>query len=242
MVMMKRIFVAAAMAFLALPVMAEDSKAVQSLKKDLVKIFGGQPESIQAAPIDGLYEVIYGPKLYYVSLDGRYLLSGDLFDLKTRTNLTEKNRSDARLKTMAKVDESEMIIYKAKGEEKHTVTVFTDIDCGYCRKLHQGMAEMNDLGITVRYLAYPRAGVGSSAYDKAEGVWCAKDRHKAMDKAKSGATPPKANCETPVKAHLALGATVGVTGTPALVLDDGTLMPGYLPPQKLAAALAQSGN
>jgi thiol:disulfide interchange protein DsbC len=230
------------MALLVSPVMAEDSSAAQELKKGLVKVFGGQPESVEASPIEGMYEVVYGPKVYYVSQDGRYLLSGDLFDLKTRTNLTEKNRSDTRLKAMADIDESEMIIYRAKGEEKHTITVFTDIDCGYCRKLHRGMPQMNELGITVRYLAYPRAGVGSPSYDKAVSVWCAKDRHKAMDEAKRGTTPPKASCDAPVKAHMALGASVGVTGTPAIVLEDGTLMPGYLPPQKLAAALEQGSR
>jgi thiol:disulfide interchange protein DsbC len=94
----------------------------------------------------------------------------------------------------------------------------------------------------VRYLAYPRAGVGSPSYDKAVSVWCAKDRHKAMDEAKRGTTPPKASCDAPVKAHMALGASVGVTGTPAIVLEDGTLMPGYLPPQKLAAALEQGSR
>lgn len=239
---MKKVFVAAAFALLAFPAIADEQGEVKSLKQGLAKAFGQQPDKVQPAPLDGMYEVVYGAKLYYVSADGRYLFSGDLIDLKTRINLTEKNRSDARLKAIESVDESDMIIYKAKGEEKHTVTVFTDIDCGYCRKLHHGMSEMNELGITVRYLAYPRAGVGSSSYDKAVSVWCAKDRNEAMDEAKSGATPDIVTCDAPVKEQLALGASIGVTGTPALVLEDGTLMPGYLPPKRLAKALEQSGR
>lgn len=230
------------MAVLALPAVAADSKEVANLKQELVKVFKEEPDKILEAPVNGLYEVTFGPKVYYVSSDARYLINGEVFDLKTRTNLTEKNRSEARLKAMAALDESDMIVFKAKGEEKHAITVFTDIDCGYCRKLHQGMEEMNELGITVRYLAYPRAGVGSPSYDKAVGVWCAKDRKQAITDAKNGKNPSKGDCDAPVKDQLALGSSVGVTGTPAIILSDGSLMPGYLPPKKLAAALEQSGN
>jgi thiol:disulfide interchange protein DsbC len=242
MVMMKKIVMAAAMALLAFPAIAQESEVVQNLKQELAKVFRAQPDKVESTPVDGLYEVVYGSNVYYVSADGRYLLNGDLVDVKSRTNLTEKKRSDARLEAMAEVDESDMIIYKASDKEKHTISVFTDIDCGYCRKLHEGMAEMNDLGITVRYLAYPRAGIGSPSYDKAVSVWCAEDSHKAMDEAKRGARLAKANCDAPVKAQMALGASIGVTGTPAIVLEDGTLMPGYLPPKKLAAALDKGFN
>ena len=239
--MMKRVFVAL-LGLVVMPAMAADSEAIQQLKGDLVKVFGAVPDAVNEAPVKGLYEVTYGPKLYYVTLDGRYLFSGELFDLKTRTNLTEENRSKVRLKTLSSVDKSSMITYKAKGKEKYHITVFTDIDCGYCRKLHSGMKEMNELGITVSYLAYPRAGIGSSSYDKAVNVWCADDRHKAMDEAKRGANPAKASCDAPVKQHYELGVQVGVTGTPAIVLSDGTLMPGYLPPKQLLKALEQNSK
>jgi thiol:disulfide interchange protein DsbC len=240
--MMKKVFVAV-LAMLALPVVAADnSESVQQLKGEMVKIFGSVPDAVTEAPIKGIYEVSYGPKLYYVSLDGRYLFTGELYDLKNQTNLTENKRAGARLKILSGVDESSMIVYKAKGEEKHVITVFTDIDCGYCRKLHSGMAKMNELGITVRYMAYPRAGLNSPSYDKAVSVWCAKDRHKAMDQAKAGKPPEPATCDNPVKEQMALGQLVGVTGTPAIVLKDGTLMPGYLPPKQLALSLEKSGN
>jgi len=239
--MMKKLFVVLLL-LVAVPAMAVEKESLQDMKQTLQQVFGSQPDTITAAPIEGLYEVAYGPKLYYVSTDGHYLFSGDLIDLHNRTNLTEQNRSTARLKALSKIKDSDMIIYKAKGEEKHQITVFTDIDCGYCRKLHSGMAKMNELGITVRYMAFPRAGIGSPSYDKAVNVWCAKDRHKAMDEAKAGRIPPKASCDAPVKKEYMLGKAIGVTGTPAIVLKDGTLMPGYLPPEKLAVALQQSGN
>lgn len=239
--MMKKVFVAVLCLF-ALPAIAADSKAVQQLKNDLVNVFGGQPDAVLESPVKGFYEVTYGPKLYYVTADGNYLFSGELFDLKNRINLTEQNRATARLKTLEAIDDASLIVYKAKGKEKHVVTVFTDIDCGYCRKLHDGMAQMNELGITVRYMAYPRAGVDSPSYNKAVSVWCAKDRNKAMDVAKTGATPEVASCDSPVKEHMAMGQMLGVTGTPALVLQDGTLMPGYLPPQQLLQALDGNGK
>lgn len=239
--MMKKLLVVLLL-LAAVPAMAAEKDALQDMKQTLQKVFGAPPDSINAAPLKGLYEVAYGPKLYYVSTDGHYLFSGDLIDLHNRTNLTEQNRSSARLKALSRISDKDMIIYKAKGKEKHQITVFTDIDCGYCRKLHSGMAKMNDLGITVRYLAFPRAGIGSRSYDKAVDVWCAKDRHKAMDSAKAGIEPPKAKCDAPVKEEYMLGKLIGVTGTPSIVLQDGSLMPGYLPPERLAAALQQSGN
>jgi len=241
MLKMKKLFVVVFL-LLATPVMAAEKGSQEVMKQALQKVFGTYPDTITMSPVDGLYEVSYGPKIYYVSPDGRYLISGDVIDLQSRANLTEQNRSSARLKILSKVDESSMIIYKAKGKEKHQITVFTDIDCGYCRKLHSEMKKMNELGITVRYMAFPRAGIDSPSYDKAVSVWCAKDRHKAMDNAKAGLEMPKANCDAPVKQEYLLGKAIGVTGTPAIVLKDGSLMPGYLPPDRLAAMLQKTGN
>lgn len=239
---MKKLIVAALVAFLAMPVMAGDNKGLQQLEGELVKVLGTKPDAIKEAPIKGFYEVSYGTKLYYVSLDGRYLFNGELYDLKSKSNLTEQNRAAARLKVLKTIDESSLIVYKAKGKEKHVATVFTDVDCGYCRKLHSGMQEMNELGITIRYMAFPRAGIGSSSYNKAVSVWCAKDRNKAMDAAKRGEMPEEATCDSPVKKHYETGLALGVSGTPAIFLQDGTLMPGYLPPQQLLQAMNDSGH
>ncbi|MGM0593270.1 MAG: thioredoxin fold domain-containing protein [Pseudomonadota bacterium] len=227
----------------ALPVQAADVQLPGELKKTLQGVFGGQPDRVVEAPVEGLLEVTYDTNIFYVSRDGRHLINGEMFDLSTRTNLTEQRLSGARLKAMDQMDEASMIVYPAKGEEQHTITVFTDIDCGYCRKLHQGMDEMNELGITVRYLAYPRAGVGSPSYDKAVKVWCAEDRNKAMDLAKAQQAVKGQSCaDNPVRAQMRLGEKVGVTGTPAIVLSDGKLMPGYAPPEKLAALLEKQAS
>ncbi|HEY0634817.1 MAG TPA: DsbC family protein [Gammaproteobacteria bacterium] len=238
---MKRFILLAAFALTASSLQAADpvnGSTAARIKGALAQVVPGTPDSITATPMQGIYEVAYGPRVIYVSEDGRYLVNGELFDVQQRSNLTEQRRSQARLTTLKAMDQNSMIIYPAKGKTKHTVTVFTDIDCGYCRKLHQGMAEMNNLGITVRYLSYPRAGVGSDSYKKAGNVWCSKDRNKAMDKAKSDqAMTDAGSCDAPIKNHMAMAELFGINGTPAIVLEDGRLIPGYLPPQQLLAEI-----
>lgn len=218
---------------------AADTATSTRLMTIVSQVMGGRsPDSVTATPIPGIYEVAYGAQLFYVSEDGKYLFKGDIYDLQKRVSLTEEHRAGARLAALNALGESSMIIYPAKGKAKHTITVFTDIDCGYCRKLHQGMAEMNNLGITVRYLSFPRAGVNSDSYYKAVKVWCAKDRNKAMDLAKTDQPVAETkNCDAPILRHMALAQSFGVSYTPAIVLDDGRLIPGYLSPQQLASVL-----
>lgn len=216
---------------------AEDVK--EKIAQRLATVMPGKvPDSLTPSALAGMYEVTYGPQIFYISADARYVLSGELLDLETRTNLTEQRRVQARVGMVKHLDTKEMIIYPAKDETRHSITVFTDIDCGYCRKLHNGMEEMNKLGIEVRYLAYPRAGIPSGSYDKAVGVWCADDRNEAMNLAKSGKPVEKKDCDNPVFKHLQLGQSMGVTGTPTIVMEDGEILPGYLPPQKLLQALS----
>jgi thiol:disulfide interchange protein DsbC len=240
----KNLFVTAALALsLSVPALAAESDSNAVLKQQLEKMLGSKPDRISKAPIDGILEVAYGMNIFYVTADGHYLLHGQMYDLNSRTNLTEQRLSSERVTALKDLDKSSMIVYKAKGKEKHVITVFTDIDCPYCRKLHEGMKQMNDLGITVRYLAFPRAGVGSPSYYKAESVWCAADRNQAMDDAKLRGKVVQKRCDdSPVKAQYELGQKIGVTGTPAIILDNGKLMPGYAPPQKLAAMLDQARN
>ena len=137
---------------------------------------------------------------------------------------------------LSKIDEDRMIVY-GPDDAKHTITVFTDIDCGFCRRLHSEMDQYNKQGIAIRYLFYPRAGIGSDSYNKAVSVWCADDRHAAMDAAKAGKDIPSKTCDNPVEAHYELGQQMRVQGTPALVLSDGEIVPGYVPPAKLRRAL-----
>ena len=213
-------------------------RSVSAITKSLQKIFPGRtPESIEPLKASRFYEVVVGTEVYYMSEDGRYLIQGDLFDVARRENITELKRAVGRKELIAGVDESTMIVYEPE-RPRYTVTVFTDIDCPYCRKMHQQMAEYNRLGIRIRYLAFPRAGLGSKSYRKAVAVWCANDPQTAMTKAKAGKDPVYKTCkDNPVKDHLALVQQLGLTGTPNLILEDGTLIPGYVPPARLLEIL-----
>jgi len=203
---------------------------------------GVVPDSVAATPVPGLYEVMLGPRLIYVSEDGNYLVQGSLFDLQTRKNITEPRLKQAKANAINAVSKDSLLVFSPpEGTAvKHKVYVFTDIDCGFCRKLHREMAAYNAAGIEISYLFYPRAGIGSESYKKAAQVWCSKDRHAAMDDAKAGkdlAVDP--GCANPVEAHYNLGSLLGVSGTPALVLEDGEVVPGYVPADKLSKALDQ---
>ncbi len=193
-------------------------------------------DSIKASPIQGFREVAVGGRVIYVSADGRYLIQGSLFDLNTRTSLTENSQAQIRRAILAKVGPERRIIFAA-AKPKHRVTVFTDIDCGYCRKLHQQIADYNKLGISVEYLFYPRAGVGSESSDKAISVWCSADRRKAMTDAKSDRPVPKKTCTNPIAADYELGQTMGFDGTPAVYAADGSQIGGYLAPAQMLATL-----
>jgi len=171
-----------------------------------------------------------------VTNDGKYLIQGSLIEVKSRTDLSEVRRKAIRLDAVNAVGEDNMIIFPAR-KPRHTITVFTDIDCGYCRKLHKEVGQFNDKGITVRYLMFPRSGVNTPSYYKAVSVWCEDDRNAALTESKAGKTLPKADCDNPVKAHMELGKLLGVSGTPAIVLDDGELLPGYVPAVKMARML-----
>ncbi|MCK5639491.1 MAG: DsbC family protein [Gammaproteobacteria bacterium] len=222
---------------LAQSVVADD---LDVIKKTLARIIpNDQPEAISPTPIPGIYEVNYGAQVYYIDRSGKYLFQGDLIDLDRRTSLTEETKSGYRKALMSRLDESSMIVYSPKKKVKHTLTVFTDIDCGYCRTLHQGMQAMNDLGIEVRYLAYPRAGIGSPSYQKIVNVWCAKDRKSAMTRAKAGERLVSEPCNHPIDIHYKLAGELGVSGTPALFLDNGTHFAGYMPPDRLFQALEE---
>ena len=193
-------------------------------------------DSVTTTPVPGVYEVAIGPRLVYMTGDGRYLIQGSISDVEKREDLTEPRRNAIRLGAINKVSENEMVIFGAK-DAPYTITVFTDIDCGFCRRLHSEIGKYNANGIRVRYLFMPRAGAGSESYQKAVGVWCAKDRQQAMTDAKAGKEVPAGDCKNPVEEHVALAELIGVTGTPALILPDGELLPGYVPPDRLKAVL-----
>jgi thiol:disulfide interchange protein DsbC len=198
-------------------------------------------ESVAPSPVKGLYEVLVGTQLMYVTGDGRYFLDGRIVDLVTREDLTEPRLSGARKRLVDGVGENEMVIFEPSAGTKHTVTVFTDIDCGYCRKLHSQIADYGKEGIRVRYVFFPRAGKDSPAYKEAISVWCAGDpdaRRTALTTAKAGKPIEEKTCPNPVDAHMAVGEELGLRGTPAIVTETGELIPGYVDPKRLAAQLS----
>jgi thiol:disulfide interchange protein DsbC len=199
------------------------------------------PEHVNPSPIEGWYIVQKGPIVAYISADGRYLMQGDLIDLDTQVNLTEQSRNGVRRELVASLDDKDSILF-SPAEPKYSVTVFTDIDCTYCRRLHAQIDEYLDQGIAVRYVLYPRNGPASRAWSKSEDVWCAKDRNQALTAAKLDRSFETSQCDASmISKHYALGQGVGLSGTPAIVFEDGTLVGGYLPPDALSARL-QSAN
>ena len=183
-----------------------------------------------------LYEALVDGEIVYFSKDGRYVFQGDIIDIESRQNITENKRRSLKKEEIDSFNEADMIIFEPE-KTKHTLTVFTDIDCGYCRKLHQQMSEYNALGIKVRYMAFPRSGLDSESFDKAVSVWCADDRKQAMTDSKSGSSIKVNSCDNPIKDHFEAGRRLGVTGTPALFLESGELLPGYIPPMRLIQIL-----
>lgn len=236
---------AAGLILLGVSSWAQAAPAVEDVIKLSLKQIDGRLSavSIQPAEMKGMYAVeLNTGELLYSDAKGEYFMVGQLFRLSPQdgfVNLTEGKRKKQRIEQMATVEAKDMIIYPAEGERKATVAVFTDVDCGYCRKLHKEIPQLNAMGIQVNYLAFPRAGVGSNAFNVMESIWCAAPdkRNALMTQAKSGQQVAPSKCDSPVVSQLMLGQAVGVTGTPALVFEDGTLMPGYLPAKQLARTL-----
>jgi thiol:disulfide interchange protein DsbC len=192
--------------------------------------------AISETPIEGVLQVQINSDIVYVTMDGQYLLQGQIMDMDTRENITDRAKSGIRMGLLEDLNRDEQISF-SPAEPKYDLLVFTDIDCGYCRKLHNQIAEYNEEGIAIHYMAFPRAGVGSASYDKFVSVWCADDKKEALTLAKNGSDPVPEKCPNPVADQYALGRDVGVTGTPALVTADGTLIPGYMPPAQLRERL-----
>jgi thiol:disulfide interchange protein DsbC len=226
------------LALIAGAALADDAK-VLSPDQLASQLSGVDAKDITKSPIPGVYQVAVGSNVAYVTTDGRYIVHGDIYDAETSTNLTEETRSSARVAMLKSVDPASMIVFKPKdGQVKHTITIFTDIDCGYCRQFHREIDKVNALGVEVHYLFYPRTGPNTESWAKAEKVWCAKDHNTALTKAKLGGEVPNASCgNTPVAAHYELGQKIGVRGTPAVFSEKGELIGGYLAPATLIKVL-----
>ena len=212
---------------------------LEMARKNLAKIFPNiKAQNITKSPIPGIYQIAMPPRFYYASEDGRYIFNGDLIDVTENKNISQTARNKSVAEAINAMGEDSMIIF-GNNTLKHTITVFTDIDCGYCRKLHKEVTKYNKLGIRVRYMSYPRAAVGSTSFQKAEAVWCSKDKAKALTDAKNGIEIKSKKCKNPVAEHYDMGNKIGIRGTPAIILEDGTLVPGYVPASRLIEMLNQ---
>jgi thiol:disulfide interchange protein DsbC len=200
----------------------------------IAKKFGDvKPEDVRISPVNGLYEVTRGAEVSYVSSDGRYAIVGDMIDVDADANISENRRRTIRARMIEAIPDSEMLVFSPK-DPKYTVTVFTDIDCGYCRRLHSQIAEYNRLGIRVRYLFFPRSGPNTESWHKAEAVWCSSNRNEALTRAKNGEEVKAPKCPTHiVNRDFELGQKLAVEGTPAIFLASGEVLPGYAPPGQL---------
>ncbi|MCL7715556.1 DsbC family protein [Stenotrophomonas mori] len=209
-------------------------KRVRDALKQLDPDFN--PEYIGAAPFPGFREVVVSGQVLYVTDDGRYLMQSQPYDIERRAMATSEGLLTHRRGLLATLPHSDRIVF-APPNARYTVSVFTDVECGYCRKLHQDIAELNRQGIAVEYLAFPRMGLGSKDYTDMISVWCASDRKAALTAAKSGRPVAPGNCTNPVAMQYRVGQQLGVNGTPAIFAADGSQLGGYLPPAQLKAAL-----
>lgn len=240
--MYKKLILGVAVSLALVSGVATAEEVPADLGSKLKPLFGGEPDALKSTPISGVFEAKFGGEIIYVSGDGRYVLAGDLIDAESRQNLTEASRSEDRKKLVSTIDTADTVEFKAKGDEKHVLYAFTDVDCPFCVKLHREVPKLNEQGVTVRYLAYPRAGVGSPAYKKMVTIWCADDKQDAMTKVKNGETVNSKECDNPVASNFEIGRKLGVNGTPALLTADGMMIPGYRPADQLVQMLNAAGS
>jgi len=200
-------------------------------------------EQINESQIDGFYEVIITEpriEVMYISSDARYVLQGTVTDLVTMSNLSEIRINATRKQILDNIDENSKIVFKAVNEQ-YIVHVFTDVDCPYCAKLHNNMAEMNSLGITIKYLASPLEQLHPQAQSVMEKIWCAENRNLAIHNYKTNRIlPVSEDCENPVAQQLAISEQLGVYSTPSIFLEDGTNIPGYKEPKELLQNIKQT--
>jgi thiol:disulfide interchange protein DsbC len=223
----------------ATPAPAPNPSVVANPEAAAATIPGVKKEDVRPTPVAGVFEVRRGADIVYMTGDGQYVFTGDLYNVSSHNNLTEAHRRVLRQKLIDSIPESQMVIFSPP-QPKYTVTVFTDVDCAYCRELHRQIADYNRLGVRVRYIFYPRTGPNTESWHKAEQVWCSADRKAALTRAKLGQSLDAKPCgTTPVEREYELGKAIGLEGTPGIVASNGAMVGGYLPPQALVDELAQ---
>lgn len=213
-----------------------------SLEEKLAAVVGQAPDQVRPSAAPGITEARWGSQFAYVTHDGSYVIFGDMYNLDTREEITETSRRGERLQQLSELGADNTIEF-APAEVKHTITVFTDIDCGYCRMLHRQMGDYNARGIAVRYVFFPRSGPDTDSFRKAQAVWCSADRRSALTQAKnSGSISGPTDCSNPIQREFDLAMKLGIRGTPLIVLPDGETIPGYVPPEQLEARLLAMGK
>jgi len=234
--MLRRFIVVVLLATLPLSIASAEDAGLAAVKTKLAqRLPNVSVEGLRLSKnIPGWYELEKDSDLLFVSPDAKHLFLGDLIDLETRTNLTDVWRGRNAADKIAAVGEKNMIVIGPK-DAKRSITVFTDVDCPYCAKLHREVPELNAGGVKVRYLMFPRAGLSSETYRRSVAVWCAADRVEAVGIAKLGGKLDMKTCPNPVEQHYRLGVALGVQGTPTIFLDDGRRIGGYLPSERLLA-------
>ena len=227
--------------FFAVATSAEDKSFADKdkINRTLQTMLPGETiTGINATPIANLYEVSLGPDVIYMSGDGRYVFRGDLMDMQARMNISEQVRAGARKKILESLTDKDYIEF-SPDRPRHVIYVFTDVECSYCRRLHRDVPVLNEHGIGVRYLAYPRGGIGSRAFDTMQAIWCAADRQQALTDAKNGAQFASKKCKNPVEDEYLLGQKFGIRGTPGIYTENGDELPGYVPPDDLIKIVGQ---
>jgi len=196
--------------------------------------------NITQSAVPGLFEVIADGQIYYVSESAEYLIDGSLIRLEDRANLTDARLGAIHMDLIDEIDESEMLIYEPETPSERSITVFTDISCGYCRRLHAELDQLLEEGVRVRYLMFPRAGLDSQGHKDLESVWCADNPQEAMDIAKAGGEIVPKTCDTPIEKHVELAQRIGLRGTPLIYIDSGEKIPGYREAATLATMVNES--
>ncbi len=219
------------------PVLAADDAAPPAVSAALARLAPNTPvDGLRKAAMPGFYEAVVGGQGVLVSADGRYLMSGALWDLRAQRNLSEPLLADVRREVLASVPAARRFVFAA-AQPRATVTVFTAIDCGYCRRLHEQVERINAAGISVEYLLLSHGGADSPSHATAVSAWCAADRADALTEAKRGHEPPHKVCPNPIDEHAALARRLGVSNTPTVVAADGRVLGGYLTVEQLTGAL-----
>ncbi len=214
-----------------------EAEDIALIRAELVKLVPlAEDAEIIATEAEGVYRMLIQGNYVFAYVDGDFALIGDLLNTDSKENLGEVAANEKMADVIGQVDQAKMIVFGPDNPKRY-ITVFTDIDCGYCRQLHSEITQLNEAGIEVRYLAYPRAGVPSGSYDKYVSVWCSDDQKSSLTDAKAGNTPSSAVCDNPIAETFKLGQDVGVRGTPTMVFDDGQVVPGYVPYAELIQRL-----